>query len=635
VATNAPGAPSATASGGTQPSATPPTLPTVTGAAATTPATPANSATAIAQATAAVATGAAAASATAVVVAAASATPLGTPANSATAIARVTAAAAATATSASGAGSPPGTSPGAGQPTATSGHGGGPARARITLNPTSVHAGGRVVVTGGGFRAGEIVTLSLNGEALDTGTILVGRDGHFTAAFTAPNSLLRGANAVGALGLSGDGAVATLTGIVSVASQYYIAGGVNVVSEQSSLAVLNPSGRRATLRLTFYYAHGGTRQRTLSIAAHAASVTAIGALRLPAGDFGLSLIADQRVAAQLDIIRPGRDGDSLLGNTGTGQTWYLAEGYTGLTFHETVAILNPGARAARVHMQLLPFGGRRGRTVTVAVAARSHVVVDVNRLLPGQSLSVVARSSEPVVVARTLRFSAVERGGKRDYGETTRAGGAVAAASWLLAEGTTVNHFQTFLTILNPGDRRAGVTASFYGSTGRMLGKRSMVMAPRSRANVKLNDVVNASGIASMVASSQPVIVERPEYFGSPNAPRVAGSDVFGRNGVAQRWTFPGGDTKGLSEFYLLYNPTVRAEHVRVTLYSDTGRVATRVVSVSAGARGTFDAGRLFPGFPGTHGATLQSLDGVGFVAERTVFASNRSTLQSTQGPAQ
>jgi len=636
--TRIPGAPSATASVSGAPSPTPPSLPMAT---ATTGGAPGG----------ATATGIPAGGATSA--ATAIATPTGTPANSATAIARATGASIAMATAGAQAtvgaaatqavvgpsSTPSGTGSTPGQPTPAPGQTGGNARPGISLDPTSAHAGGRVVVTGGGFKPGELVTLSLNGEALATGAIVVGSDGRFTAAFVAPGGLLQGANTVAAFGTGGDTAMATLTGLVGVAAQYYIAGGVNAASEQSSLAVLNTTGARAAVRVVFYYTNGATDTRFLHVGAHAQQVVSMHSLRLRSGDVGLSLTADRRVTAQLDIARPGRDGDSILGNTGLGQTWYLAEGYTGLTFRETVAVLNPGARAARVSLQLLPFGGRRGRVAVVTVRAHSEGVYDVGRLLPRASLSIVARSNQPIVVARTLRFSRVggsaQRGSGRDYGVTTRAGGNVAATSWLLAEGMTANHFQTFLTILNPGDRRAGVTATFYGSTGRMLGKRSMVMAPRSRANVKLNDVANASGIASMVASSQPVIVERPEYFGSPNAARVAGSDVFGRNGAAPRWTFPGGDASRQSEFYLLYNPSATTARVRVTLYGGTGRTATQVVYVGPRVRYTLDAGRLFRGFPGAHGAMLESLNGVGFVAERTVFASDRSTLQSTQGLAQ
>ena len=497
---------------------------------------------------------------------------------------------------------------------------------RLSLSPAAARPGDVVTATLHGFQSGERVTLSLNGEALATRALVIGHDGTATVAFVAPGGLLQGANTVSAFGSAGGMAMASLNGLVGVAARYYFAGGVNTASERSILALLNPTGDRATARLTFYYADAAAEAHTITVGARSERLIAVADLARR-GPFGLSVVADRRVAAQLDLARPGRDGDSILGNTGLGQTWYLAEGYTGLTFGETVSILNPGGRDARVQLQLLPLGGARGRTVPVTVRAHSQRVVDVRRLLPGRSVSVVATSSQPVVVALTFA-----RGG---YGETARAGGNVAATSWLLAEGATANGFQTFLSVLNPGNSRASVTVMFYGRGGRALAVRTMTMAPRSRGALLYNKVVNGSGIAAMVQSSQPVIVERPEYFGSPNGAKVAGSDVFGRNGVAAHWAFPGGDTAGKSEFYLLYNPSARTIAVAVTLYGRDGRTVSQRVYVEPRVRDTLDAGRLFRGFDPVHGATLQAADGAGFVAEQTIFAPDRSTLQSTQGLAQ
>lgn len=104
-----------------------------------------------------------------------------------------------------------------------------------------------------------------------------------------------------------------------------------------------------------------------------------------------------------------------------------------------------------------------------------------------------------------------DRGG-HDDGLTMQRGTNVAATSWLFAEGTTVNRFETYLTILTPTDRRVRVTARFYGAGSELLGSR-IVMAPLSRANIKLNSFLNASGIAGVVTSDSSVVVELPKYF--------------------------------------------------------------------------------------------------------------------------
>ncbi len=501
----------------------------------------------------------------------------------------------------------------------------------ISVSPSAAAPGATVTVTGKGFGRQERVTLALNGAAISTTAPITTNNGAFSASFTVPSTVLNGQNTISAVGNeSRVTAVTALTGNLARSPLFYFAGGVNTATEHSVVQVLNTNNQPADLSLHFYFDNGATYSKTATVAAHAQAVIPVSQYGLPSGTFGLQLNVDRQVSAQLSIQRDGRDGDTLLGNTGLGTTWYLAEGYTGLTFHENVSIMNPDPSvAAHVQLQLLPFGGRAGKSVTVTVAPHSNSVTDINALLPGQSLSIIATSDRPVVVERTLTFST------NGYGMTTRAGSNGPATSWLFAEGTTVNRFQTFLTVLNPNATPALVTASFYSRTGTSLGSRTILVTGRSRANLKLNDLFSASGVASVVTSNQPIVVERPEYFGSPNGYRIAGSDVFGRNGAGVRWSFPAGDTQGRSEFLLVYNPSATTVPINVTAYGSNGSILTKSIAVPPTVRYNIDVGQLFPGLTAQHGIVLTSASGAGFVAEQTVFAPDHSTLQSTQGLAQ
>jgi len=509
----------------------------------------------------------------------------------------------------------------------------------ISLNPATAAPGATVTVTGRGFGRQERVTLALNGEAVAATVPITTADGAFSAAFVVPNTAINGSNTVSAVGNeSRVTAVTALTGVLPRSPRFYFAGGLNTATAHSVVQVLNTNGQPASLRLIFYFGNGASYTELATVAAHAQAVIPVAQYKLQAGTFGLQLNADHQVSAQMTIARDGRDGDTLLGNTAPGTTWYLAEGYTGLTFHETVSILNPDpAVAARVQLQLLPFGGRAGRTVSVTVAPHSNLVTDINALLPGQSVAVIATSDRPVVVERTLTFSTPgpTGNGVTGYGMTTRAGSNTPATSWLLAEGTTVTRFQTFLTILNPNVTPALVTASFFSRGGASLGSKTIVVDGRSRANIKLNDLFYASGVASVVTSNQPIVVERPEYFGSPNGYRVAGSDVFGRNGAGVRWSFPAGNTQGRSEFLLVFNPSATTVPIDVMAYGGNGQTLTKRVLVPPTVRYNIDVGQLFAGFDPQHGIVLQSASGVGFVAEQTVFTPDYSALRSTQGLAQ
>ena len=166
------------------------------------------------------------------------------------------------------------------------------------------------------------------------------------------------------------------------------------------------------------------------------------------------------------------------------------------------------------------------------------------------------------------------------------------------------------------------------------------MVSPTSRANLKLNDFLSASGIATVLTSDLPVVVERPEYFGSPNGMDIAGSDVFGRNGAGVTWSFPGGNTQGNSEFLLLYNPSPKTIALDATFYGSDGKVMTKRLYVPPTIRDTVDVGKLLGGFAPIHGAVLRSVAAPGgfavqgFVAEQTVFAPDHATLRSTQGLA-
>ena len=502
----------------------------------------------------------------------------------------------------------------------------------ISVDKTAVSPGDTVTVSGKGYSIRERVTISLNGAALATlPAVVVTTNGDFTAAFKAPSTLLSGTNTISALGnKSRITAITAITGTLPVAAQFYFAGGMNSASEHSFVNLLNANGQPASVHLTFYQSDGATSEQHVTVAPTSEKVVSVADYGLPAGTFGLYIKADRQISAQINIARDGKDGDNLLGSTGLDTTWYLAEGYTGLTFHEDVSILNPDpAASASVVLHLLPFGGHPGRDVPVTVAAHSNHTVDINSLMPNQSLSIIATSDHPVVVERSMSFSS------DGYGLTTRTGTHIPATSWIFAEGTTTTRFQTFLTILNPNTTPARVTASFFGSTGGSLGSRTIEVAGRSRANIKLNDFLHASGIASVVTSDLPVVVERPEYFGSPNDPNIAGSDVFGRNGAGARWSFPGGNTANSNEYLLLYNPSFATVPVDVTFYGTNGKTMTKRVYVPPTVRFNINVNTLAAGFDPAHGAVLRSASAEGFVAEQTIFAPNLSTLRSTQGFAQ
>lgn len=501
----------------------------------------------------------------------------------------------------------------------------------ISLNLTTVSPGTTVTVSGSGFGRQEQITLALNGAAILTAPpVITTTNGSFTANVTVLDSLLRGLNTISAIGNeSRVSAITNVTGIRTIAATLYFAGASTMPGEHATLPILNPNAQPVHINLTFFYQSGPPGAAKLDVPPHSRGTADLNALAGGSSVFGVKLVADRSVTAELHISRDGKDGIKLLGTTAPATTWYLAEGYTGLTFHETLALVNPGEALSQVQLRLLPFGGRAARTVEVAVAPQSTHMVDINSLMPHQSLSIIASASQPILVARILTFS------NQGFGMTAKAGTNTPATNWIFAEGTTTTRFQTFLTILNPNTVGVLVTASFYGQTGGSLGSRTIYVAPLSRANLRLNDFLNASGIASVVTSNLPVVVERPEYFGGPNDNFVAGSVVFGRNGAGLNWAFPGGDINNRNEYLLIYNPSPSTVAIDATFYGSDGAVVKHRLYVPPTVRYNVNVNTLAPGLSAQHSITLNAVNGLGFIAEQTVFAPDYSALSSTQGFAQ
>lgn len=419
---------------------------------------------------------------------------------------------------------------------------------------------------------------------------------------------------------------------VSRATTFYIPGLGESSATHSALQIVNPGGAPLHATATFYDARGHTSKRSLLVAAHAEAAFQVSRLTSLRGALAAMVSTTGPAGVQGLLLRPGRDGDVVPATTKPGVHWYFAEGYTGLTFRETIAVLNPDPiKSARVTLRLLPLNGKAVRTDVLRVAPHAQALVDVGALLHGgHSVSVIVESTRAVAVERTLTFSYA--GKVRGYGLTAQAGVAAPATRWYFAEGTTSNHFETYLTVLNPGASIAHVEARFYGPDGRLLGKHMLTVGPARRANILVNSIVKATGIASVVTSDKKVVVEQPEYFGSPNAARVAGSVAPGRTNVVAVWSFPGGGGRGMSEFLLLYNPSTRALPVDVVLYGADGAVIRYRLSIPARARLTANVEMLAPRFMSTHGLVVRSLNGQGFVAEQTTFAHGRTTLATTQG---
>jgi uncharacterized membrane protein len=498
----------------------------------------------------------------------------------------------------------------------------------LRLDRQTVAVGDKLCATGAGFLPGEPIALAVDGYAVAQS--VASRDGGFTSCFTMPGVIVEGTNSVSAFGArSLTPAVTLVTGVRGTGSTAYLAGASTARGEDTELDIANPGRVAAFVTFRFYRPTGPAFVRSTTVPSRTRATFMLSRYLPGVRGFGLLVRSEQVVAAQMIVRRPRANPYTSLGSGLLSTRWYLAEGYTGLTFHETLYLLNPNDHAAQVRVLLLPTNGGRARTAPVTVPAGRSAALDVNRAYPHAALAAVATSDRPVYVERVLTF------GSGGYGATGNAGAALATTTWLFAEGSTAHRDQTFLTVLNPGQRPAKVNALFVDARGRVVGGRTIMVNGLHRGTMRLNDTTHAAALASLVTSDVPVVVERPFYLGNPNVDRAGASLVYGRNGAGSSWTFPAGDTThGAKEDLLVLNPNPRTLALRATFYLNN-RVVVRGYLVPPHARYTLRVNTAARELTNSvHATQLTAIDGRGFVAEQSIYNGDATTIYGTVGMA-
>jgi len=502
----------------------------------------------------------------------------------------------------------------------------------------AVRPGDVLTIAGQGYARGEPVALALNGRALTTGASAVTADatGRFMARVALPPELLAGANTLSALGAASHvAAVGPLVAYTPPTSRFYFAGGQNSRGTHPTLLLLNAGTVGADATLTAYFDDGTMATRRVGVPARTQQHVALVGLVGRHATFGLAVSSGSpALSGGLALTRFGRDDDAIPAVAAPATTWYLAEGYSLLTFYETLSILNPDpGQAAHVTLRLFGRTVHGNHAIGVLVPPHSSFLVDVNRLLRHRSAGSVSMSvsaDHGIVIERTLAFSRLTPRGRSGFGLTMTDGTSATATSWLFPGGALGRHTESYLAALNPGSRPAHLNLRFYGAGGRVLENKPLTLMGGDRTDVRLHGLENAIETASIVSSDQPVAVERSDYTGPPNGVGIAGAAIFGLNGPAARWSFTGGGTSRTRETLAIYNPLSIPAALTATFYDATGRATTRSLSLlSPLTSASLDVARLMPGLGPLHGVVLQAAAGQGIVASQTIASPDLKTLRS------
>jgi P pilus assembly chaperone PapD len=271
--------------------------------------------------------------------------------------------------------------------------------------------------------------------------------------------------------------------------------------------------------------------------------------------------------------------------------WYFAEGYTGPGFQQWLTIQNPNSAAANVGVIYITPSGTpviKGHVVP----AQSRYTILVNSDL-GNNLenSCIIESDQPVIVERPMYFRYQGTGGYGWEGGHVSLGTPFLSRHWYFAEGYTGDHFEEWLTVLNPDNVTVTMDITYYVNGADPIKKRHLV-PPTSRYTVNVKqDAGPGLEVSVKIEADSTILVERPMYFAFRGS-MEGGHTVVGSPYLDQDWYLAEGATfPPFTEYLSIQNPNDAQADITVTYYTNSGPPVARNHTVPARSRYTIDVG--------------------------------------------
>jgi hypothetical protein len=371
----------------------------------------------------------------------------------------------------------------------------------------------------------------------------------------------------------------------------------------------NPNNEAAKFDVTFMLPGGQTVKGSYQTPPNSRYTITVNQI-LPNAEVSTYVHSDKRVAVERAMYFNGRRaGHDSIGVTSPGNTWYLAEGYTGPGWDDYVLIQNPGDKTAGVTATFMTPGA--GNPVkSYNVGPHSRFTIHVNDIVPNQSVSTKIESSEPVVVERAQYLNKMTGG-------TSSIGAKSTSRTWYLAEGYTAQGFEEWVLIQNPGNTTNNVNVTYMDNSGANT-LRSYSLPPACRFTILVNELLPASEVSVKVRAQNPVIVERAMYWNN----RSDGHDCIGTPTPDTAWYLPEGYTaQGFETWILIENPADDQRKVTLTFMEPSGKNTVKSYAVPPRSRFTVGVNDILPS---TEMSTRVNADGP-IIVERAVYFNNRS----------
>ncbi len=329
--------------------------------------------------------------------------------------------------------------------------------------------------------------------------------------------------------------------------------------------------------------------------------------------------------------------------------WYFAEGAT--TQFELFFLLgNPSPHdTARVRIDYLRQDGPAvSRTYDVAPASRRTIWVNQEPGLDRAELGaiIVSENAVPVLAERAM----YTRGGAAMFAAGHAAAGEPAPATrWTFAEGSTGDYFDTFLSVINPGDSDLAVEAQVRLQDGSTRGgplRFTRVVPARTRRTLWLDREISDEGvpldrhdgISVELTSGEAFVAERAMWWPGTSSTWQESHVAAGfSEAPAASWRIAGGeylaDPAGGSDprvetYVLIANVGVSPEDVGVTVYLEDREPLQHLVQVPAQSRVSVPLSTLVAGT----GAGTASVAHTGVLVQARSRAAQLYAEQATYG---
>jgi hypothetical protein len=345
----------------------------------------------------------------------------------------------------------------------------------------------------------------------------------------------------------------------------------------TDLLLANPNDERAPVRITFLRSDGVTVpiDETLPATSHK-SIRVNDVPGMQATEF--STVVRSIDAVPIAVERTmWWDHEAYGAHTeraieGAARQWYFAEGSQGF-FHTYLLLVNPQGTANSAAVQYLrEFEPPLTRTYVLSPTSRLTVDAGADPELVGRSFGMTVTFDAPGAAERAMYF----RDAPLFVGGHESAGVTAASATWFLAEGATGPFFETFVLLANPGSTEATATLTYLPDTGAAV-TAVKTIPPHGRLTVNVEEeapsLANAA-VSMSVAATQPILVERSQYWPDP-APRWhEAHNSFGVTAAGTRWAFAEGRVGGPAHaqtYVLVANPGTAVANVTITFLRDNG----------------------------------------------------------------